>query len=198
MASGIATGPGPCGANRSRPLPRMAVRRPQSPHMGQTRMRVVQIYRVAALLLIVGLLAGLGSPLLAQAPNADTGNDREPKRVAIRFRTNNDFSPFNYLDEDNVLTGFNVDVARAVCLELNAACDIQVRPWDQLLPALVKGEADAVIASHVVSPNALKVVDFTDRYYFTPARFAGKRGGNRLDMTPESLEGKRIAVAKAT
>ncbi len=165
-------------------------------------MRVVQIYRAVAVSLIVGLslLAAAVSPTLAQAPTADSeaGDKREPRRVAIRFLTDNDFPPFNYLDEDNILTGFNVDVARAICLELNAACDIQVRPWDQLLPALAKGEADAVIASHVGSPNALKAVDFTDRYYFTPARFAGKRGGNRLDMTPESLEGKRIAVAKGT
>ena len=40
-----------------------------------------------------------------------------------------------------------------------------------------RGETDAVIASHAVSANALKIVDFTDRYYHTPARFAGKRDG---------------------
>ena len=118
--------------------------------------------------------------------------------MAIRFLTDSDFPPFNYFDEDNVLTGFNVDVARAICLELNAACDVQVRAWDDLLPALAKGEADAVVASHVISANTLKVVDFTDRYYFTPARFVGKRGGARLDVTPDALEGKKIAVAKGT
>ncbi|HET7153952.1 MAG TPA: transporter substrate-binding domain-containing protein [Hyphomicrobiaceae bacterium] len=118
--------------------------------------------------------------------------------MAIRFLTDSDFPPFNYFDEDNVLTGFNVDVARAICLELDAACDIQVRPWAALLPALAKGEAEAVIASHSVTPNTLKVADFTDRYYFTPARFAGKRAMAKLDATPEGLEGMRIAVAKGT
>jgi polar amino acid transport system substrate-binding protein len=121
-----------------------------------------------------------------------------PRRVAIRFLTDNDFPPFNYLDEDNVLTGFNVDVARAVCLELSAACDIQVRAWSEMLPALKRGEADAVIASHAVSAAALKAFDFTDRYYHTPARFAGKRGAARVEVTPEGLEGKKIAVAKGT
>jgi polar amino acid transport system substrate-binding protein len=164
-------------------------------------MRFVQIRGAAAALLFVGLLVMVGAParLAAQAPApGEESANGEPKRVAIRFLTDSDFPPFNYFDEDNVLTGFNVDMARAVCLELSVACDIQVRPWDQLLPALAKGEADAVVASHVVSPNTLKIVDFTDRYYFTPARFAGKRGTGRIDITPEGLEGKRIAVAKGT
>ena len=120
-------------------------------------------------------------PAVAQIAEPDKGaesKDGQPlqKRVAIRFLTDSDYPPFNYFDEDNVLTGFNVDMARAICLELAAACDIQVRPWPELLPALRRGEADAVIASHAVSASALKAVDFTDRYYHTPARFAGKRG----------------------
>ena len=164
-------------------------------------MRFVQICRAGAALLFVGLLAMASTAprLGAQAPPAQEESvNREPKRVAIRFLTDSDFPPFNYFDEDNVLTGFNVDMARAVCLDLGVACDIQVRPWDQLLPALARGEADAVAASHAASPNALKVVDFTDRYYFTPARFAGKRGSANIEIAPEGLEGKRIAVAKGT
>jgi polar amino acid transport system substrate-binding protein len=167
----------------------------------EQEMHCVQICRAAAALLFVGLVvaAGPAQRLAAQAtpPDAEAA-ERQPKRVAIRFLTESDFPPFNYFDEDNVLTGFNVDIARAVCFELNLACDIQVRQWDQLLPALAKGEADAVVASHVVSPNTLKIVDFTDRYYFTPGRFAARRGAITAEVTPEGLEGKRIAVAQGT
>ena len=175
---------------------------------GRTRMSMLQTKRSAVALLFVGLLAWRGglaarrsqqAPQPAPSPAADPAEPQQmPRRVAIRFLTDSDYPPFNYYDEDNVLTGFNVDVARAICLELAAACDIQVRPWPELLPALRRGEADAVIASHAVSANALKAVDFTDRYYHTPARFAGKRSAGRLDVTPEGLEGKKIAVAKGT
>jgi polar amino acid transport system substrate-binding protein len=161
-------------------------------------MRVVQIGRARVVLLFVGLLAVVALAAQAPAPEPETAEREPPRRVAIRFLTDSDFPPFNYFDEDNVLTGFNVDVARAICLELDAACDIQVRPWAALLPALAKGEAEAVIASHSATPNALRVADFTDRYYFTPARFAGKRAMAKLDATPEGLEGMRIAVAKGT
>jgi polar amino acid transport system substrate-binding protein len=162
--------------------------------------------RAALALLFVGIAgcAAWPAPAVAQAPTATPpGSDSDaeqplPRRVAIRFLTDSDYPPFNYYDEDSVLTGFNVDIARAICLELAAACDIQARAWDELLPALRRGETDAVIASHAISGSALKAVDFTDRYYHTPARFAGKRGGGRIDVTPEALEGRRIAVNKGT
>jgi len=134
--------------------------------------------------LFVGLLLGTWIPSQASAqtapiaPPAGEADAREvavPRRAAIRFFTDSDYPPFNYLDEDNVLTGFNVDIARAICLELAAACDIQVRPWAELLPALRRGEADAVIASHAPGANILRAIDFTDRYYHTPARFVTKR-----------------------
>ena len=165
-------------------------------------MDFIQTRNALAASLFVGLglaaLAALPAPLGAQAPQGDAVERELPRRVAIRFLTDSDYPPFNYFDDDNVLTGFNVDMARAVCLELSAACDIQVRPWAELLPALRRGEADAVIASHAISASALKAVDFTDRYFFTPGRFVAKRGQTRLEITPEGLEGKKIGVAKGT
>jgi ABC-type amino acid transport substrate-binding protein len=77
----------------------------------------------------------LGAQAPAAAPEAES-DQKLSRRAVIRFLTEGDYPPFNYLDEDNVLTGFNVDMARAVCLELAAACDIQVRPWSELIPAL--------------------------------------------------------------
>ena len=132
-----------------------------------------------------------------QPPRRPTSSD-PTRRVVVRFLTESDFPPFNFYDEDGVLVGLNVDVARAICLELNTACDIKVRPWGELLLALKRGEADAVIASHAVTPQNLAEVDFTDRYFHMPGRFAGKIGGEAVEMTPEGLDGKRIGVAKNT
>src|SRR5262245_3703778 len=139
-------------------------------------MRRVSIYFSICLATICLVLSPVAQPATAQdaAAQAEPSDRDPPRRVAIRFLTEGDFPPFNYYDEDNILTGFNVDVARAVCLELNAACDIQVRPWAELVPALRKGEADAVIASHTASPTMLKVVQFSEPYYFTPARFVAR------------------------
>lgn len=146
----------------------------------------------AALVLMIGVSTATCAQVDDSA-SADAG-----RRTTLRFLTDSDFPPFNYFEEDNTLTGFNVDVARAICVELAVACDVRVRPWGELLPALRRGEADAVIASHKLSAAALKGVAFTDRYYHTPARFAARRSFARIEATPEGLEGQRIAVAKGT
>jgi polar amino acid transport system substrate-binding protein len=143
---------------------------------------------------LVALQSGAG----AQAPAPLDTPPAAERRVVLRFVTEAEYPPFNYFDDEGVLTGFNVDLARALCLELNVACDIQVRGWDELLAATARGEADAAIAGHVVSAKALKTVDFTDRYLHTAARFAGRRDATKLEITPDGLEGKRIGVAKGT
>lgn len=120
------------------------------------------------------------------------------RRTILRFLTDSDYPPFNYYDEDGTLTGFNVDFARAICFELETTCDIQAVEWSALLPALGRGEADAVIASIGISPVTLANVDFTNRYYFTPARFVMRKDAPGLDITPEGLEARRIAVVKDT
>lgn len=120
------------------------------------------------------------------------------KRVVIRFLTDSDFPPFNFADEDGVLTGLNVDLARAICLELQTSCDIKIRAWNDLFKGLQADEADAVIAGHRVTAQALANVSFTDRYFHTPGRFAGRKDTPATDITPSGLDGKRIAVARGS
>ena len=144
-----------------------------------------------------GALAQTSAPAAA-AKDADLDDDRLPKRTSIRFLTEGDYPPFNYYDEEGVLTGFNVDIARALCLEVQATCDIQVRPWEGLVPALARSDADAVVASIAITPQALAKLDFSDRYYYMAARFVGRTSTAKLDVTPEGLEGKQIAVVKGT
>lgn len=131
-------------------------------------------------------------------PEDDPAAAPGTRRLVLRFLTDGDFPPFNYFDEEGVLTGFNVDLARAICLEASTSCDIQARPWDALIQLMNRGEADAVIAGHKISPTLLNSVDFTDRYFHTPARFAGRRGAEEMEITPEGLDGKRIGVVQGT
>ena len=148
------------------------------------------------MLLAAGVLFGSAIDVAAQEP---VGEPPTPeKRLVLRVATEGDYPPFNYLDDEGVLTGFNVDLARALCLEMAVSCDIQVKAWEELLPAVARGGTDAVIAGHVVSAKALKTVDFTDRYFHTAARFAALRDGAKVEITPDGIEGKRIAVVRGT
>lgn len=152
------------------------------------------LWSLACFAVAVPLAVSFPGWSLAQEPQAS----EQPRRVVVRFLTEGDFPPFNYLDDDGVLGGFNVDLARALCNEIGAACDIRVRPWDELLVALKRGEADAVIAGHTVTPDALREVAFTERYFHTPGRFATKTEAEKVDIAPDALDGRSIAVARGT
>lgn len=122
----------------------------------------------------------------------------EARRSALTFLTTDNYPPFNYVDEEGVLTGFNVDMARAICLELSIRCNIVKAEWDHLFTRLNRRHGGAVIAGHTISARALGEVAFTDSYFFTPGRFAARRDLGKLEITPEGLEGRRIGVAAGT
>lgn len=118
----------------------------------------------------------------------------------IRFLASDDFPPFSFRDPAGRLTGFNVDLARALCDELQAICTLRVKPFEELLPALASGEGDAVIAG--LDPSRATgdtPIVFTAPYMKLPARFAvRKEDATEEPLTPEALKGKWISVATGT
>lgn len=119
----------------------------------------------------------------------------------IRFITEDDYPPFNFALPDGSLTGFNVEIARAICDELKIACTIQPRRWDTLIPSIADGRADAAIASLAMNAQTRAQLDFTAPYYKTPARFVTLRpadGQPTRDMLPETLRGQTVGVETGT
>jgi polar amino acid transport system substrate-binding protein len=104
--------------------------------------------------------------------------------TAIRFLTTDDFPPFNFLNDRGELTGFNVDLARAICMELEVSCTIQARAFDDLLPHLGDRTADAVIAGIAITVATRQVLDFSDVYLRLPARFAVRNADRGREITP--------------
>jgi polar amino acid transport system substrate-binding protein len=116
----------------------------------------------------------------------------------IRFLTDVDYPPFNYVGPDGNPAGFNVDLARLICEEIKISCTIQARSFDTLLDALNDNRGDAVIASIAPTAETRRRADFTDPYYRTPARFVARLDAPITDVLPERLEGKKIAVIAGT
>ena len=117
---------------------------------------------------------------------------------AIRFVTTDDFPPFNFLDANGHLTGFNVDLARAICAELAVPCTIQARQWDDLVNRVATKSADAVIAGIAITAESRATLDFSDVYLRSPARFVVRRKDAGMDISPEGLRGHTLAVVTST
>jgi len=112
----------------------------------------------------------------------------------IRFMSEVDYPPFNFAGPDGNPAGFNVDLARLICDELKVSCSMQMRRFDTLFDALNDGRGDAAVASIAVSAQTRRRVDFSDPYYRPSARFVTRRDTAIDEVTPERLEGKKIAV----
>lgn len=112
----------------------------------------------------------------------------------LRIVTEADYPPFNYYDEDGNLTGFNVELIQAICEVMGVTCTVEAKDWEFLLPSLVRKQADIVAASLSISAENLKMADFTDRYYDTPARFVTRKDKEGKGISPDALAGKRVGV----
>ncbi len=112
----------------------------------------------------------------------------------IRFVTEDDYPPFGFALPDGTLSGFNVDLARALCEELSVQCTVQARRWDTMIEAIEQGRADAAVASIAMTPANRARVDFTAPYYKTPARFVVRTGAALGDVSPEALADKTVGV----
>ncbi|QJR19618.1 transporter substrate-binding domain-containing protein [Pelagibacterium halotolerans] len=115
---------------------------------------------------------------------------------ALRFLTTPDFPPFNYTDAAGRLTGFNIDLADAICARLEARCTIQSWPWDRVQDALADNQGDALIAGLDIGGSAGERFDFSRIYLQLPARFVTQRPVFP-DFDPQAITGT-VAVREGS
>lgn len=114
----------------------------------------------------------------------------------ISFLTTLDFPPFNYIDDTGRPSGFHVDLANAICRELGVVnrCSIQALPWQELEPALLAGNADAILAGLKPTAENRTQLSFGRPYLRFPARFIAVDGNELSDALPVEVSGRRIGV----
>jgi len=114
----------------------------------------------------------------------------------MRFLTTTDFPPFNFVDSAGRLSGFHIDLARAICAELAIAdkCQIQALPWAELEPALLAGEGEAIIAGLAVTQQTRTNFAFSRSYLQFPARFIMAKATAYTEPMAKKLRDKRVGV----
>lgn len=118
----------------------------------------------------------------------------------LRFLTTTDFPPFSFIDKDKRLIGFHVDLARAICAELEVmpVCQIQAVPFGELEEHLQDGGGDAIIAGLAPSVVTRQKFAFSRPYFRLPARFLSRADSDLDEPLSERLAGLEVGVVDGT
>jgi polar amino acid transport system substrate-binding protein/arginine/ornithine transport system substrate-binding protein len=142
--------------------------------------------RTFALLATLALATStLALPAAAQAPGW----------AKIRVGVEGNYPPFSKMGPDGKLSGFDIDIALALCAQMKAECTLVQQEWDGMMPALRARKFDMIVASMTISEERRKAADFSDPYYDVPSRFVARAGAFK-DHSAKALAGKRIAVLR--
>ena len=138
----------------------------------------------------IALLGALALSVLSPLAMAE---DAKPLRIGIEAA----YPPFAYKTPDGNITGFDYDIGVALCEEMQVECKWIEQEFDGLIPALKVRKFDAVLSSMSITEDRKKSVDFTGKYYATPAKLAMKAGSQINDPLAD-LKGKKIGVQRSS
>nr|WP_129952982.1 transporter substrate-binding domain-containing protein [Rahnella sp. RFA10(1/100)] len=114
----------------------------------------------------------------------------------LRVGADLSYPPFQFRDAAGTPTGFEIDVTNAICKEMKVKCDYVVSSFDAEIPSLIAKKVD-FISPQGATEKRCKVIDFSDFVYHIPTKLVVQKGSPLLP-TPESLQGKRIAVQQGS
>lgn len=111
-----------------------------------------------------------------------------------------DYPPFATKDTSGKWTGWEVDLAMAVCESQGMTCELTPTAWDGIIPALQEGKIDFIFASMTINDDRKKQVDFTHFYYDSTTIIIGpKADTTKVDFdNPDSMKGKVLGAQNAT
>ena len=82
----------------------------------------------------------------------------------VRMGTEGAYPPYNYIDDDGNLAGFEIILGNELCKRAGLKCEWVKNDWDSIIPNLVSGNYDTIIAGMSITEERDKVIDFTQNY----------------------------------
>jgi len=105
----------------------------------------------------------------------------------------NSYPPFSFIDADNQLAGFDVDVARAFAARLGVALKLATPGWETIVSGRWQGRWDICICSMSPTDERAKVLSFPVRYYSSPAVLTVHQNETYIKSIAD-ISGKRVGV----
>ncbi|KMQ76324.1 transporter substrate-binding domain-containing protein [Marinobacter subterrani] len=108
------------------------------------------------------------------------------------------YEPFEYKADNGELTGFEVELAEAMCKEMKANCEFVIQAWDGMIPGLLARKFDLIMSSMSITDERAERVLFSEPYYNTPGGWFA-RDGFSTDVTDmDAMKGKVVGVQRGT
>ena len=121
----------------------------------------------------------------------------------LRIGTSADYPPWDSVNTDGAIVGFDKDVGDTICERMEMKCAWQNQAYDGLLPGLIVGKYDLVISGISITAERAKQVDFSTAYADAPNQFAVVSGSpiaeaKTVKDLEEALNGKVVGVQTGT
>lgn len=164
--------------------------------------RVVTVRCLSASLLALTASLSLASCSNNSQDSATNSNDTTTPSTAsdgvLRIGTEGAYAPFNYTNADGSLGGFDVDIANAICADMQVTCEIIAQDWDGIIPGLKAGKYDAIVAAMSVTPERAQQVSFTDPYFSNTLVFLAKQDSSFDLNNSGDIDEYLIAAQRST
>lgn len=130
------------------------------------------------------------------AAHAGTTLDRVMEKKAMVVATNSSWPPQSYLDDNNEMVGFDIDMAKEIGKRLGVEVSFQTPDWATLTGGRWQGRYDVGVGSVTPTKARAQVIDFASVYYYSPYVYVVHKDSKAKSV--DDLNGKVIGVETAT
>lgn len=114
----------------------------------------------------------------------------------VRIATEGAYAPWNFLDDAGQPAGFEIELGNAICENAGLTCEWIINDWDSIIPNLLAGNYDVIMAGMSITEERLQTIDFTQNYFPPdPSKYVAE-AGSTLDFA--ALSDARIGVQGGT
>ena len=136
----------------------------------------------------------LAAALTALTPTASAAAPSTLEKGVLKIGMEGTYAPFTYKDDKGNLTGFDVDIARAVAAKLGLKAEFVLTEWSGILAGLQANKYDVIVNQVGITAERQKTIGFSKPYAYSSPQIIVKKTGSFAPKTLADLKGKRVGV----
>lgn len=150
------------------------------------------------LMMVLVLLLALTAAVGCSSGGGDRSTyEQIQDKGEMTFAMTGAYPPFNFIDDNGDLAGFDIDIANAIAEKMGVEAKPITTEWDGIIGGLVGKRFDMIIGSMAITESRLEQVNFTDPYYYDGAQFFAPKGSG-LNSVEDLVDGKVGVVTGTT